>query len=114
MGIYVPSHIVEKSQQHRINRLKLEAEATYHGMTPKHYNAHVNNIASLTHASESFHSYIPNYLKNNLRTQRTMKYPTHTFAIVSDDTAAIEYQPNKHDDVHNKNHYFSFQNYKMK
>ncbi|CAB5216221.1 hypothetical protein RhiirA1_461676 [Rhizophagus irregularis] len=64
MGIYVPSHIVEKSQQHRINRLKLEAEATYHGMTPKHYNAHVNNIASLTHASESFHSYIPNYLVN--------------------------------------------------
>ncbi|PKY23969.1 hypothetical protein RhiirB3_387645 [Rhizophagus irregularis] len=62
---YVPTHIVEKTQQQRIEKLKADAlikEATYHGTTPKHYYSRTNTVTSLTNASNSFHSRMPNYL----------------------------------------------------
>ncbi|CAB5165817.1 hypothetical protein RhiirA5_427361 [Rhizophagus irregularis] len=62
---YVPTHIVEKTQQQRIEKLKADAlikEATYHGTTPKHYYSRTNIVTSLTNASDSFHSRMPNYL----------------------------------------------------
>ncbi|CAB4389183.1 unnamed protein product [Rhizophagus irregularis] len=139
---FVPSHIVTKAQRERPKKLKAAVpltEAAYHGTTPKHYPARVNTIKSLTDASDSFHSRIPNYLakreenhrhgsstttidkyltkflrNNNLRTQGSMRFPTHRYIDVSDETAEVEYRPNKCDDIHNENHYFSFQDHTMK
>ncbi|UZO00401.1 uncharacterized protein OCT59_011535 [Rhizophagus irregularis] len=139
---YVPSYIVEKSQLRRMEKLKEDAltkEAAYHGTTFKHYNARVNTIKSLTDASFHFHERTPSYLarrlenhnsgfsnttldknhnkglkKNNLRTQGAIRFPTHHYIDVSDDTAEVEYRPNKRDNINNENHYFSFQDHNMK
>uniref|UniRef100_U9T2B7 DUF8211 domain-containing protein n=1 Tax=Rhizophagus irregularis (strain DAOM 181602 / DAOM 197198 / MUCL 43194) TaxID=747089 RepID=U9T2B7_RHIID len=139
---YVPSYIVEKSQLRRMEKLKEDAltkEAAYHGTTFKHYNARVNTIKSLTDASFHFHERTPSYLarrlenhnsgfsnttldknhnkglkKNNLRTQGAIRFPTHQYIDVSDDTAEVEYRPNKRDNINNENHYFSFQDHNMK
>ncbi|CAB4399033.1 unnamed protein product [Rhizophagus irregularis] len=139
---FVPSHIVTKAQRERPKKLKADVsltEAAYHGTTPKHYPARVNTIKSLIDASDSFHSRIPNYLakreenhcygsstttidkyltkflrNNNLQTQGSMRFPTHRYIEVSDETAEVEYRPNKRDDIHNENHYFSFQDHTMK
>ncbi|PKB92508.1 hypothetical protein RhiirA5_387715 [Rhizophagus irregularis] len=139
---YIPSHIVEKSQLRRTEKIKADAltkEAAYHGTTPKHYNTHANIIKSITDASYYFHESTPGYLakrkqihdsglsidmldkkrnkaikNHNLRTQGAVRFPTHPYVDVSDDTAEVEYQPNKRDDINNENHYFSFQDHKMK
>ncbi|CAB5392813.1 unnamed protein product [Rhizophagus irregularis] len=139
---FVLSHIVTKAQQERTKNLKADVsltEAAYYGTTPKHYLARVNTIKSLTDASDSFHSRIPNYLakreenhrhgfsnttldkhltkfvrNNNLRTQGSMQFPTHRYIDVSDETAEVEYRPNKRNDIYNENHYFSLQDHTMK
>ncbi|PKB96620.1 hypothetical protein RhiirA5_434527 [Rhizophagus irregularis] len=139
---YVPSFIVEKSQLRRMEKIKEDAltkEAAYHGTTFKHYNARANTITSLTDASFHFHERTPSYLarrlenhnlgfsnatldknhnkglkKNNLRTQGAIRFPTHQYIDVSDDTAEVEYRPNKCDNINNENHYFSFQDHNMK
>ncbi|EXX72643.1 hypothetical protein RirG_067450 [Rhizophagus irregularis DAOM 197198w] len=139
---YIPSHIVEKSQLRRTEKIKADAltiEAAYHGTTPKHYNTHANIIKSITDASYYFHESTPGYLakrkqihdsglsidmldkkhnkaikNHNLHTQGAVRFPTHPYVDVSDDTAEVEYQPNKRDDINNENHYFSFQDHKMK
>uniref|UniRef100_U9U9B2 DUF8211 domain-containing protein n=1 Tax=Rhizophagus irregularis (strain DAOM 181602 / DAOM 197198 / MUCL 43194) TaxID=747089 RepID=U9U9B2_RHIID len=118
---YVPSYIVEKSQLRRMEKIREEAltkEAAYHGTTFKHYNARANIIKSLTDASFHFHERTPSYLarrlenhnsgfsnttldknhnkglkKNNLRTQGAIRFPTHHYIDVSDDTAEVEYRP---------------------
>ncbi|GET54062.1 hypothetical protein GLOIN_2v1779956 [Rhizophagus irregularis DAOM 181602=DAOM 197198] len=62
---YVPSHIVEKSQLRRTEKLKADAltkEAAYHGTTSKYYNSHANIVRSVTNASNSFHECMPKYL----------------------------------------------------
>ncbi|GET65023.1 hypothetical protein GLOIN_2v1781456 [Rhizophagus irregularis DAOM 181602=DAOM 197198] len=63
--IILKDPIYKKTQQQRIEKLKADAlikEATYHGTTPKHYYSHTNTVTSLTNASDSFYSRMPNYL----------------------------------------------------
>ncbi|PKB97874.1 hypothetical protein RhiirA5_384354 [Rhizophagus irregularis] len=116
---FVPSHIVEKFQLRRLEKLKEDAlikEAAYYGTTSKHYNARANTIKSITDASYYFHERTPGYLakrqqnhnfsfsnatldknhnkalkKNNLRTQGAIRFPTHRYIDVLDDTAEVEY-----------------------
>ncbi|CAB4386736.1 unnamed protein product [Rhizophagus irregularis] len=139
---FVPSHIVTKAQRERPKKLKADislTEAAYHGTTPKHYPARMDDIKSLTDATDSFHGYIPHYLakraenhrigsstttmdksltkflrNNNLRSQGTMQFLRYHYTEVSDETAEVEYRPNKRNNIHNENHYFSFQDHTMK
>ncbi|PKK67457.1 hypothetical protein RhiirC2_783479 [Rhizophagus irregularis] len=139
---FVPSHIVTKAQRARPKKLKTVislTEAAYHGTTPKHYPTRINEIESLTEATDSFHNRIPHYLakraenhrigssttsmdksltkflrNNNLRSQGTMQFLRYRYTDVSDETAEVEYRPNKRDDIHNENHYFSFQDHTTK
>ncbi|CAB4442916.1 unnamed protein product [Rhizophagus irregularis] len=135
----------ESQQRHAIERAqvkeKLDAktkEALYHGTSLKHYPARSKRIKSLTHSTDKFHNYIPNYLEkreslrqknqsrkclnitlakflrtNNIRYQGNLFDKIHTPIIVSDDTEAIEHHPNKWDSNHNKNHYFSYKTFKF-
>jgi len=142
LGIYVDYFTVQKSQETLSDRIRMNAltkDATYHGTTPKHYTDRRNEIESLTHSTNSFHSYIPNYLElrqqkanqglnqasldkklnkfltnNNLRTQGSVHYRKHIPIEVSDDTATIEKRPNKRDHNSYENHYFSFLDHKTK
>ncbi|CAB4389861.1 unnamed protein product [Rhizophagus irregularis] len=139
---FVPSHIVTKAQRARPKKLKMVVsltEAAYHGTTPKHYPTRINEIEILTEATDSFHKRIPHYLakraenhrigssttsmdksltkflrNNNLRSQGTMQFLRYRYTDVSDETAEVEYRPNKRDDIHNENHYFSFQDHTTK
>ncbi|PKK67416.1 hypothetical protein RhiirC2_714136 [Rhizophagus irregularis] len=137
--IYVDDRYAQRERPKKLKADVSLTEAAYHGTTPKHYPARVNTIKSLIDASDSFHSRIPNYLakreenhcygsstttidkyltkflrNNNLQTQGSMRFPTHRYIEVSDETAEVEYRPNKRDDIHNENHYFSFQDHTMK
>ncbi|GET52640.1 hypothetical protein GLOIN_2v1792304 [Rhizophagus irregularis DAOM 181602=DAOM 197198] len=77
------------------------------------HNLDTNQIHLRIHTNDYLMSTTPiQYHSTKYNNENLLQFLVQ-YIDVSDDTAEVEYRPNKRDNINNENHYFSFQNYNM-